>query len=77
MFTDDVFQPYTDGLEIKTDDQRLAEVRAEVCFSLFLIHFSGAHNGPFGWNSCSNGLTRLGYSEFVGTKNKTKTSLVK
>lgn len=30
MLTEDALQPYTDGLEIKTDDQRLADV-STVC----------------------------------------------
>ena len=29
MLTEDVLQPYTEGLEIKTDDQRLVDVSAE------------------------------------------------
>ena len=29
MFTEDALQPYTDGLEIKTDDQRLADVSTD------------------------------------------------
>ena len=28
-FTEDVLQPYLEGIEIKTDDQRLAEVKYE------------------------------------------------
>jgi len=29
VFTEDALQPYTDGLEIKTDDQRLADVSTD------------------------------------------------
>jgi len=65
VFTEDALQPYTDGLEIKTDDQRLADVSTD-----FLEHAAQFPLPVINWTpNLLRGYSREGYPRMGDARN--------